>query len=261
MSPVRAAFLSPARPRILAHRGLSLDAPENTLLAFLAALNAGATHLETDVHATSDGVAVLSHDPTLPDTGQAVNRLTMAQLARIDLGRGQTYCSLAEALDAFPSALFNLDVKSADAVLPTARAIRSAGAAHRVLLTSFSESRRRRAVRAAPGTVSSASAPGVTLLVAAVLLRQDWALPRLVRGISAIQVPVRAGPVRIVTRRVLRHMHALGVEVHVWTINDPAQMTRLLALGVDGLVTDRCDLAAALSGTGGPRPFGAAHPT
>ncbi|MGY4856820.1 glycerophosphodiester phosphodiesterase family protein [Cryobacterium sp. AP23] len=244
---VAATYLAPAGPRILAHRGLSLEAPENTLLAFLAALSAGATHLETDVHATSDGVAVLSHDPTLPDKGPALNQLTMAQLARIDLGHGQTYCSLAEALDAFPSALFNVDVKSADAVLPAARAIRAARAGKRVLLTSFSETRRRRAVRAAPGTVSSASAPGVAMLLLAVALRQGWALPRLLAGVSAIQVPERAGPLQIVTPRVIRHMHALGIEVHVWTVNDPAQMRRLLALGVDGLVTDRCDLAARLA--------------
>jgi glycerophosphoryl diester phosphodiesterase len=246
MTTGRAAYLSPARPRILAHRGLSLEAPENTLLAFLAALGAGATHLETDVHATRDGIAVLSHDPTLPGGGPALNRMTMAELARIDLGHGQTYCTLAQALDAFPSALFNIDIQSAGAVLPTAHAIRSAGAAHRVLLTSFSESRRRRAVRATPGTLSSASAPGVALLLVAVRLRQHWALPRLVRGLSAIQVPVRAGPLRIVTARMLARMHRLGVEVHVWTVNDPAEMARLLALGVDGLVTDRCDLAVRL---------------
>jgi glycerophosphoryl diester phosphodiesterase len=254
-----AAYLGPAGPRILAHRGLSLEAPENTLLAFLAALAAGATHLETDVHATSDGVAVLSHDPTLPD-GQAVNRFTMAQLGRIDLGGGQSYCSLAEALAAFPDARFNVDVKTAAAVLPAARAIRGAGAARRVLLTSFSETRRRRAVRAVPGAASSASAPGVALMLLAVTLGQRWALPRLLRGISAVQVPERAGPVRIVTPRVIRRMHAIGVEVHVWTVNDPARMRLLLALGVDGLVTDRADLAVRV-GAEHRRHRGAGRPT
>ena len=184
----------------------------------------------------------------------------MAQLARVDLGHGQTYCSLAEALEAFPSALFNVAVKSADAVVPTARAIRAARAGNRVLLTSFSESRRRRAVRAAPGTLSSASAPGVAVLLLAVALRQGWALPRLLAGVSAIQVPERAGRLQIVTPRVIRHMHALGIEVHVWTVNDPAEMRRLLALGVDGLVTDRCDLAARLATTYRAGPPGGAEP-
>jgi glycerophosphoryl diester phosphodiesterase len=254
VNPDPAAFLAPAPPRILAHRGLTLDAPENTLLAFVAALSAGATHLETDVHASRDGVAVLSHDPTLPNNGPALRRMTMAQLALVDLGQGQTYSSLADALTAFPSALFNVDVKSADAVLPAARAIRTAGASSRVLLTSFSETRRRRVLRAAPGTVSSASAAGVTMLMLAVALRQLWALPRLLGGVCAVQVPERAGPVRIVTPRVIAHLHALGVEVHVWTVNDPERMRRLLAIGVDGLVTDRCDLASALTGALRTRP-------
>ena len=239
-------FLSPPGTRILAHRGLSTEAPENTLLAFLQAIAHGATHLETDVHASSDGIAVISHDPVLSDDGPAVNTLTMAELARIDLGEGQTYCSLAEALAAFPQARFNNDVKSADAVLPAARAIRAAAASRRVLLTSFSESRRRRVLRAVPGAATSASAQGIALMLAAIALRQHWALPRILRGVDAIQVPVRAGRVPVVSTRVIRQMHAIGVEVHVWTVNDPALMARLLTLGVDGLVTDRCDLAAHL---------------
>jgi glycerophosphoryl diester phosphodiesterase len=247
VTPDRNSYLAPAGPRILAHRGLSLAAPENTLLAFVAALSAGATHLETDVHATSDGVAVLSHDATLPGGGTQVNRMTMAQLSRVDLGQGQGYCSLEEALAALPTALFNVDVKSADAVLPAARAIRSARAGSRVLLTSFSEIRRRKVVAASPGTLSSASAAGVAVLLVAVALRQRWVLPRLVRGISAIQVPERAGPLPIVTPRIIAMMHAIGVEVHVWTVNDPDRMRRLLDLGVDGLVTDRCDLAADIT--------------
>ncbi|MET0955501.1 MAG: glycerophosphodiester phosphodiesterase family protein [Cryobacterium sp.] len=248
MTADRASFLAPAGPRILAHRGLSTAAPENTLLAFVQALAHGATHLETDVHASRDGVAVISHDPTVAVGGLAVNRLTMAQLARIDLGQGQTYCSLAEALDTFPEARFNIDVKSADAVMPAARAIRAVGASRRVLLTSFSETRRRRVLRAVPGAVTSASAQGIALMLAAVALRQHWALPRILRGVSAIQVPERAGRLRVVTPAVITRMHRIGVEVHVWTVNDPARMRRLLGWGVDGLVTDRCDLAAGVVG-------------
>jgi glycerophosphoryl diester phosphodiesterase len=231
---------------VLAHRGLATEAPENTLLAFLQALSQGATHLETDVHASHDGVAVLSHDSALPHDGPAVSSLTMAELSRVDLGSGQGFCSLREALVAFPSALFNIDVKSADAVLPTARAIRAEGAAHRVLVTSFSESRRRQLLRAVPGAATSASAQGITLMVAALALRQRWVLPRILRGIDAVQVPIRAGRLRIVSPRMIRCMHDLGIEVHVWTVNDPAQMTGLLMHGVDGIVTDRCDLAAGV---------------
>lgn len=244
MSTAARAYLDQTRPRILAHRGLSTAAPENTLLAFGQALANGATHLETDVHASSDGVAVISHDPTLAENGPALNQLTMAELARIDLGQGQFYCSLAEVLAAFPQARFNIDLKSADAVLPAAHAISAAAAGGRVLLTSFSERRRRRALRLVPGAATSASARGITLMVIAVALRQHWALPRILRGVGAIQVPEHAGRLRIVTPRVIGRMHALGIEVHVWTVNDPDRMRHLLSLGVDGLVTDRCDLAA-----------------
>jgi glycerophosphoryl diester phosphodiesterase len=248
VTPDRNDYLAPAGPRILAHRGLTLAAPENTLSAFVAALSAGATHLETDVHATRDGVAVLSHDPTVPGGGgKRLDQMSMAELGRIDLGYGQSYCSLPDALAAFPAALFNVDVKSADAVAPTARAIRSAGAESRVLLTSFSEIRRLRVRAAAPGTLSSSSAAGVAGVLVAVALRQRWALPRLLRGISAVQVPERVRRLRIVTPRFIGLMHAVGVEVHVWTVNDPDRMRRLLNLGIDGLVTDRCDLAATLT--------------
>ena len=117
-------FLQGRRPRIIAHRGLALDAPENTLLAFLRALNAGATHLETDVHASADGVAVISHDPDLGRVaGRSVNvgQLTMPELRRVDLGHGQGFCSLAEALDAFPQARFNIDIKDEASAAPASR--------------------------------------------------------------------------------------------------------------------------------------------
>jgi len=237
-------YLTPAGPRILAHRGLSLDAPENTLLSFRRALAAGATHLETDVHATSDGIAVISHDNVTPAGDRTLNRMTMAQLSAIELGRGERYCSLQNALVAFPDALFNIDVKSADAVAPTAEAINAAGAGHRVLLTSFSESRRRGVLRLVPGAASSASARGVALTVLAMSLRQHWLVRRLVRGVVALQVPERAGPVQIVSERTITGLHALGIEIHVWTVNEPERMRTLLGMGVDGLVTDRSDLAA-----------------
>src|ERR1700712_4043685 len=98
-------FLSPERPRLFAHRGLALDAPENTLLSFARAVAVGATYVETDVHASADGIAVISHDPDLTRVAGRkvrVEQLTLAELHRIDLGHGQGFSSLAEALDAFP---------------------------------------------------------------------------------------------------------------------------------------------------------------
>jgi len=243
----KSEFLTAQYPRVIAHRGLALDAPENTLLAFVKALAAGATHLETDVHVSLDGVAVISHDPDLAAVGRDVriNQLTIAELKRISLGYGQSFTSLADALEAFPTAMFNIDVKTDAAVEPTARAIRNQRATGRVLVTSFNESRRRRMVGLLPGVVSSASSPLVTAAVAATNLGLTGLVRRTLQGCVAVQVPERAGPVSIVTPRFIAMMHRVNVEVHVWTVNDPIDMVRLLDSGVDGLVTDRTDLAVA----------------
>ncbi|WP_241981930.1 glycerophosphodiester phosphodiesterase family protein [Cryobacterium ruanii] len=241
-------FLAAPPPRVFAHRGLAQDAPENTLLAFVKALAGGATHLETDVHVSLDGVAVISHDPDLAILGRDVRieQLTLAELRRVNLGFGQTFTSLADALEAFPRALFNIDIKTDAAAEPTARAIRDQRATARVLVTSFNEQRRRHVVGLLPGVVSSASAPLVARAVAATNLGLTSQVRRALEGCVAVQVPECAGPVRIVTPRFVAMMHRAGVEVHVWTINAPLDMIRLLDLGVDGLVTDRTDLAVSV---------------
>ncbi|MGO4691709.1 glycerophosphodiester phosphodiesterase family protein [Glaciibacter sp. 2TAF33] len=248
-SDAESAFLATSRPRVLAHRGLAVDAPENTLLAFLSALSHGATHLETDVHLSLDGVPVLSHDPDLTRLGGRtvrIDQLTMAELRRIDLGGGQAFASLAEALDAFPDARFNIDVKSDAAPEATAAALIKARAIPRVLVTSFSERRRRRTVDLLPHVATSPSAAVLRSVIPAAALHADSAVRRGLAGFAAVQVPERVRSVRIVTPRFVDAVHAAGVEVHVWTVNEPDAMTRLLDLGVDGLVTDRCDVAAAL---------------
>lgn len=234
---------------MLAHRGLALDVPENTLAALAAATAIGITHLETDVHATKDGVAVLAHDPDLRRlTGRSdpIRELTLAQLQTIDLGGGHYAPSLAEALAAFPAARFNIDVKDARAVAPTAAAVLAAHATPRVLIASFSSARRRRTSRLLPGVAVSASVPQI--IAALIAAKIGWSpLIRLaLRRIDAVQVPERRYGVRITTGRTVRLLSAAGVEMHVWTINEIESMKRLLALGVDGLVTDRADLAMEL---------------
>lgn len=247
MAGARAGFFDPPRPRIFAHRGLALDAPENSLLAFVAALSAGATHLETDVHVTRDGVAVLSHDPDLTVFGRAerIDQLTFAELGRIRLPAGQVVPSLSEALDTFPEALFNIDVKADAAPESTIRAIRDNRATERVLITSFSHTRRQQTVAGLPGVATSPSSTEFARILAAAAVNSQSLTRRLLHGFAAVQVPERTGILRIVSPRFVRLMHALGVEVHVWTVNDEVAMDRLLGLGVDGIVTDRCDLLAA----------------
>jgi glycerophosphoryl diester phosphodiesterase len=248
-SKAEGGYLSPAPPRILAHRGLAIEAPENTLLAFLKALSIGATHLETDVHASLDGVAVISHDPDLRRVaGRAVrvDQLSMAELRRIDLGDGQGFASLAETLDSFPDAKFNIDVKTMDAAAPAAEAIASVAALDRVLVTSFDEKRRRAAVDRLPGVASSASAPRIVAALSGARLGIPSLTRRALEGLVAVQVPERMNGVRVISPRSIDAFHAAGVEVHVWTVNDARDMERLLDLGVDGIVTDRADLGLEL---------------
>ncbi|MEV8215377.1 glycerophosphodiester phosphodiesterase family protein [Leifsonia sp. NPDC077715] len=239
------SFLDGRPPRVIAHRGLAIDAPENTLLAFARALTAGATHLETDIHASADGVAVIAHDPDLSRVAARnvqVAQLTMPELRRIDLGHGQGFCSLAEALDAFPQARFNIDVKDARAAAPAVEVIRAARATDRVLITSFSPERRKAVTDHLPGVASS---PAVSEFVPVLLGAKTGvgsAVRSALRGFVAVQVPERRGPVRLVTRRTVGRIHAAGAEVHLWTVNAPNDMIRLLDLGVDGIVTDRCDI-------------------
>jgi len=231
---------------VLAHRGLATEAPENTMLAFVAAIGIGVTHIETDVHASSDGVAVISHDPQLGRVAGRdgrVDALSFARLQEVDLGHDQTFCSLAEALDAFPETRFNIDIKSADAVAPTVAAILDARAVDRVLVTSFSEARRRAAVGRLPGVATSASSALFATALVAGRLRSAPLLHRVLRGVDAVQIPEQYSGVRIVTDRMIRLLHSAKVEVHVWTVNDAPAMHRLLDLGVDGIVTDRADIA------------------
>jgi len=236
------AFFAGAKPRILAHRGLALDCDENTLFAIGAALAAGAQIIETDVQATRDGVAVLMHDETLA-TGAPVSGLSLAELQGVRLPRGGMIPTLQEALTAFPNARFNIDLKSAEAIASVIAVIIQEKAQDRVLVTSFSGSRRRVATRALSGVATSASATMVVAAVLAGAVGWRWAMRRILRNVDAVQIPERVLRIGTTTPPMVKRFHAAGVEIHVWTINEESAMKRLLGAGVDGIVTDRCDVA------------------
>jgi len=198
------------------------------------------------VHCSADGVAVISHDADLSRMAgimARVDELDFAELTRVDLGQGQTYPSLEEALIAFPEARFNIDLKSDAVVGPAVEAIIRAQAVQRVLVTSFNNGRRLRAVRALPGVATSASAVPFAAALFTAKLGLAPLTRYLLRDVQAVQVPERLRGVQVITPRIVRRLRNAGVEVHVWTINNPEDMSRLLDLGVDGLVTDRADLA------------------
>ncbi|BDI22646.1 glycerophosphodiester phosphodiesterase family protein [Herbiconiux sp. L3-i23] len=248
MTTVRGAdYFAPPRPRVIAHRGLATNAPENTLGAFAAALDAGATHLETDVHATRDGHAVIMHDADLArvlgDDGvnAVVARLTLDELRDAATGRLEI-CTLSEALQTFPSALVNIDVKAAAAAAPAAAAIRQAGAEGRVLVTSFSRRRRRAAIRRLDSVATSASAIETALAILFARIGAVALAARVLRRVDALQIPASVLGIATTTPAMLERLHRAVREVHIWTVNDPAEMRRMLDAGVDGIVTDRCDL-------------------
>nr|WP_308113879.1 glycerophosphodiester phosphodiesterase [Arthrobacter sp. ISL-30] len=233
-------------PLALAHRGFSLDGLENTTAAFRAAVELGFSHLETDVHTSADGVVFLFHDETLDrvtDSTGRINELTAEQLARARVGGNEPLPRLQDVLRDLPDARLNLDVKDWNSVRATAGVIESTAVHDRVLVTSFSDRRRRAVLRLLSRRTASSAGVACTVLFTMLGPVLPAGLLRfLLRDVDAFQVPARYGVVPVVTPAFVRRAHRLGILVHVWTVNDPAEMHRLLDLGVDGIVTDRADL-------------------
>jgi glycerophosphoryl diester phosphodiesterase len=234
-------FFEGQRPRVFAHRGLHTSAPENSLGAFSAAVSAGVDYIETDIVASRDGYAMVSHDLVLDRVAgisAPVNSLSAAELADVDLG-GEGFITLEHALTAFPTTRFNIDVKDASAIDGLVRAVTTTGAFDRVLVSSFSTARRRSALRRLPAVATSATAMEFLRIYASARL---GATP-MISDLHAVQIPARVGALSTVTPALINRYHRAGVEVHVWTVNDPKDMRELLDMGVDGIVTDRADLA------------------
>lgn len=236
------------RTLALAHRGFDLTGRENSMAAFAAARELGLDHVETDAHATRDGVAVALHDTHLDRTTDgrgAVAELTWAQVADARIGGTEPVPRLEDLLGEWPDLAVNIDVKSPAAVGPTAAAIERTRAHDRVLVTSFSTERRRRTVAALSRPVStSAGRSEIVAFLAAATLPAPAARAaarRALHDVDCLQIPERAG-LPVVTRRTIALAHAVGRQVHVWTVDQVADMHRLLDLGVDGLVTNRADL-------------------
>jgi glycerophosphoryl diester phosphodiesterase len=248
-------FAGAATPRVLAHRGLvtAEDAAhgvaENSFAAVAAAQSAGAVYVESDCHLTADGVVVLFHDDDLSRvTGdpRPVSAVPLRALEALMSERGGLL-TLEQALEAFPTVRFNLDVKAAGAAEAVGRLVAPHG--ERVLLTSFSDERRRAALTAAEAAgrgirpATSAGSATIARLIAGLSLRSRRGVRRALEGVDALQIPEHRARLRVVSPRLIEAAHAHGVEVHVWTVNDPGDMSRLVALGADGIVTDRADVA------------------
>jgi glycerophosphoryl diester phosphodiesterase len=246
------AYLDAPTPIGLAHRGGAKLAAnvdrENTLVAFREAVRLGFRYLETDVHATVDGVLLAFHDAHLDrvtDRRGSVARLPYAVVREARINGTEAIPRLSDLLEEFPETRFNIDVKAAGAIGPLARVLREHDALDRVCVGSFS-TRRLRAVRTllGPGLATSAGPSEVAAVKLAPDLLSGW----LRSPAAVLQVPtgavVRGRRIPLVTPSLVRRVHSLGKHIHVWTIDDAAEMHRLFDLGVDGIVSDRIDTLA-----------------
>jgi len=237
----RWSYLDSPGPIALAHRGAHGDGiAENSMAAFEAAVRLGLRYVETDVHATADGVLVAIHDPTLDrvsDRHGRIAELAYSSVARARLADGSPVPLLADLLHTWPDLRVNIDAKDDRAVGPLLDVLMRTRAHDRVCVGAFSDTRIATLRQALPEGTATALAPRE---VAALRfpppdrLRRRW----LPDDVPCVQVPVRMGRLTVVTPGLLRRAHAQGRQVHVWTIDDPAEMRRLLDLGVDGIVTD-----------------------
>lgn len=242
-------YLSPAKFRIFAHRGTTeLGATENTLQAFEDAIKTGADYIETDVQATADGVAVVFHDPNLKrlvGASTKVSDITYPELKDAAHKKGFEVSTLIDALKSYPGFKFNIDVKSKRAIKPVIDCIIAENAQERVLVSSFSCSRRMATIGKLSGVATSADSFRVLLLLFGVACRSNFLTKRALAGLDAVQIPVAFGPLKLDGSNLIQACHDLGVEVHYWTINSVQEANRLKGLGADGIVTDRCKLMSA----------------
>lgn len=233
--PAKYPFLEHQGVLAFAHRGGAREAPENTMRAFEYAVGLGYRYLETDAYATRDGVLISFHDDKLDrvtDAKGMVEQLTWSEISRARIGAGEPVPLLEDLLARWPDVRINIDPKHDAAVAPLIALIKRLGVEDRVCIGSFSGKRIRQVQDAFDGRVCTSLGPAAVLR-----LKSGLRFPRFREGCA--QVPVKANNVTLVTRRFVERAERAGLQVHVWTIDDEAEMRRLLDLGVHGIMTDR----------------------
>lgn len=232
-------------PLVVAHRGGANLAPENSWEAFENCDRLGFHFVETDAHLTADGHVVLIHDPILDRVSDGfglVSAHTLEELQNVTInGSARGPVLLAEVLQAFPHLELNIDAKEEDVWRPMIEVIRAHGAMDRVCLASFDSGRLQRIREVAPEINTSLGQVEVARLFLAaqtntrrLVARLDW--PR--RGVVAAQIPLRIGPIRLVSKRFVGFAHSLGIAVQVWTLNEPEEIVQALDAGVDAIISD-----------------------
>jgi glycerophosphoryl diester phosphodiesterase len=241
---------------VYGHRGAPAELPENTVPSFVRAVEAGANALEMDAHLTADGHVVIVHDPTglrMAAVREKVGQRTLQQVRQWDVGwgwvgpggtrpfagKGFRVPTLQEVVEA-TRVLLNIDAKSAEVVVPLVKEVQRLGAAQRVRLASFSQTLLNRMRRAGWKGMLGLGPRGVAALrfCPELLLRPRTRLRWRPLDADALQIPIHYGRIRFDSPRFLSRAHRLGMRVDFWTIDDPDEARRLLALGADGVVTN-----------------------
>lgn len=248
-------YLAAPRPLLFGHRGASGERPENTLPAFERAAHQGVAALETDVHLTRDGEVVVFHDSQLERTTDGegpIAELDLAELRTLDAGyrftidggrsfpfrgRGIRVPTLREVFDAFPELRINVEIKADTSELIEATLDLIAPRCELTLLAA-AEDDLMQALRTALEKRGLQPALGASVGDVLGFVRAALGEGPVPDGPMALQIPPQFGGQPLVTSELVSFAHAQGVHVHVWTVNDETEMTRLLALGVDGLMSD-----------------------
>lgn len=237
-------FLDHQGPIPFAHRGgAEPGIGENSLAAFARAVELGFRYLETDVHATADGILLAFHDRRLGRLTDAKGRiadLTHDEVSGVRINGGDdTIPTMAELLATFPDAFFNIDVKEPNAIRPLAELLRAVKAVDRVCVSSFSDRRLAAMRRELGATLCTSAGPREAYRFWRASRKPGTVLPQI--RAACLQLPPRIGNITVVDERLVAACRRAGRPLHVWTIDDPAEMHRLLDLGADGIMTD--DLA------------------
>ena len=231
------AYLDHPGPIAFAHRGGACDWPENTMRAFANAVALGYRYVETDVHVTADGAVVAFHDDSLDrltDQKGLIGAVSWQTVRGARTG-GEPIPLLEDLLDTWPDLRINIDAKHDAVVRPLLGVIDAMKAHDRVCVASFSDRRLVGVRRLSGGRICTAAGPRTIARVR----MAGYRVPTGPIAAACAQVPLRYGRMPIVDERFLSGAHRQGVPVHVWTIDDAAEMERLLDLGVDGIMTDR----------------------
>ncbi len=227
------------------------------MIAFQNAVSMGARHLETDIHVSADGIVHCFHDDYLERTTDGVGRfgaLTASEIAQLDAGfnhqrngahqfraSGVRVPRFEEVVATFPEVQFIVDLKEDAVVEPFAELARKLNISHRMIVGSFSDERLGRFRKLTSGQVPTSTGPSEA---------RSWLLASRVgrggpTGADALQLPQQMRGIRVVDKKLVDAAHERGLQVHVWTVNEPERMRHLIDLGVDGLVTDRIDRLVA----------------